>query len=289
MMPPGAGKVPVVLIVAGSGPTDRDGNNRGIPGRNDAYKMLAAGLARDGVASVRYDKRGVGGSEAAIGTGGEAALRFDTYVDDAAQWIKQMRGDTRFSRVIVAGHSEGSLVGMIAARRAGADAFVSIAGVAKRASDVLRAQLRPQLAPLPALLEGSEAVLASLEAGRVMDPLPQALQQVPALSSLYRPGVQPYLISWIRYVPTAEIAQLTVPVVILQGTNDIQVDPSEAKALAAAKPGAELIVIDGMSHVLKIAPADRAQNLATYGNPDLPIVPEVPRAIAALAKRIAKP
>ena len=168
--------------------------------------------------------------------------------------------------------------------------FVSIAGPARRASDTIRDQLRPQLATLPELQKSSESILAALEAGTVVDPLPQAVQSVPGLASLFRPSVQPYLISWLKYVPATEIAALTVPVLIVQGTTDIQVDPGEAKALLkAAKPSTEVLLINGMNHVMKEAAADRAQNLAAYSDPNLPIVPEVPRAIVALARRIGTP
>jgi pimeloyl-ACP methyl ester carboxylesterase len=288
-LPAATGRVPVALIIAGSGPTDRDGNSAALPGKNNTYKLLAAALASQGIASVRFDKRGIGASQAATPSGGEAALRFEHYIDDAAEWIGQLRRDPRFSRVIVIGHSEGSLVGMIAARKAKADAFVSLAGVGGRASDTIREQLRPQLATLPALLKDCEGVLASLEAGKVVDPLPPSIQSVPGLLSLFRPSVQPYVISWVRYDPSAEIAALTIPVLIVQGTHDIQVDVPQAKKLSAAKPVAELVIVDGMSHVLKAAPAERAANIATYGNPDLPIAPEVPRAIVAMVKRMTTP
>jgi pimeloyl-ACP methyl ester carboxylesterase len=283
VVPPAAAKVPVVLIIPGSGPTDRDGNTPLIAGKNNSYKMLADALAAEGVASLRYDKRGIGESRTAIGR--EADMRFDMSVDDAAGWVAQLRGDARFSRVIVAGHSEGSLVGMLASAKAHADAFVSIAGPARRASIVMRDQLRPQLGATPALWEGSETVLAMLEAGSLVTPLPLAIRSVPSLASLYRPSVQPYLISWFKYVPSSQLAALTIPVVILQGTTDLQVSVDEAKALKAAKPDAELIVIDGMNHVMKRAPADPAENIAAYGNPDLPIVPDVPKAIIDLARR----
>jgi len=186
----------------------------------------------------------------------------------------------------VAGHSEGSLIGMLAARKAQADGFVSIAGVAHRASEVLRDQLRPQIGALPALWDGNETILASLERGVVVDALPPAVQAVPAIAQLYRPSVQPYLISWFKFVPSSEIAALSVPVLILQGTTDIQVSVDEAKGLKAARPDAELILVDGMNHVMKHAPADRMQNVATYSNPDLQIVPDVPNAIVAFVRRV---
>ena len=286
VVPEAAGKVPIVLVIAGSGPTDRDGNPAQLPGKNNAYKLLAEALAAEGVASLRYDKRGVGQSRAAGGS--EANLRFEMYADDAAAWVTQLRADARFSRVIVVGHSEGSLIGMLATEQAKADAFVSIAGPARRASTVLRDQLRPQLSTVPALWQGSETVLSSLDAGVAVDPLPMVVQSVPAVANLYRPSVQPYLISWFKYVPSAKLAALRVPVLILQGTTDIQVNVDEAKGLKAAKPDAELILIEGMNHVMKRAPVDFAQNYATYSNPDLPIVPDVPNAIVALARRLAR-
>jgi pimeloyl-ACP methyl ester carboxylesterase len=285
VVPRADGKVPVVLIIAGSGPTDRDGNSTALPGKNNAYKLLAEALAAEGVASLRYDKRAIGESRSAA-TGGEAKLRFEMYADDAAGWILQLRGDPRFSRIIVAGHSEGSLIGMMAADKAHADGFVSIAGVASRASDVLRNQLRPQIGAMPELWQASDSILVALEKGSLVDPLPPAIQGIPGLANLFRPSVQPYLISWFQYVPSTLLAALKVPVRILQGTTDIQVSVDEAQALKAAKPDAELTVIEGMNHVMKRAPADRAENIATYGNPNLPIVAEVPQAIVRLVRQV---
>jgi pimeloyl-ACP methyl ester carboxylesterase len=285
LTPSRAGKVPVALIIAGSGPTDRDGNSPLLPGKNDAYKMLAEALGADGIASVRYDKRGIGESRPA-GPPSEASLQFDTYVADAAAWVTQLAADERFSRVIVVGHSEGSLIGMLAARKTSAAAFVSIAGAARRASDILRDQLRQQLTGMPVLLDATETVIKSLEAGTVVDPLPLPIPAVPPLASLFRPSVQPYLISWIKYLPSNELKDLTIPVLILQGTTDLQVTVDEAKALKAAKRDAELRIIDGMNHVMKAAPADPILNVATYSNPDLKIVQDVPKAIVELARRL---
>jgi pimeloyl-ACP methyl ester carboxylesterase len=282
----GAGKVPVVLIIAGSGPTDRNGNS-GTALTASSYLMLADALAAKGIATVRYDKRGIAASRAAGPP--EKDMRFEIGVHDASLWIEKLRNDARFKSVIVAGHSEGSLVGMLAAREARADGFVSIAGVARRASDILRTQLEPQLKPLPALAAANESIIKSLEAGQTTIPLPPLLAGVPAIASLWRPSVQPYLISWFKYEPAKEFAMLQRPALILQGTTDIQVGVDEAKALAAAKLDATVKIIDGMNHVLKIAPADRMANIATYTQPDLPIVAAVPDAIASYVNGLALP
>lgn len=281
LVPFAAGKVPVALIIAGSGPTNRDGNSGVLQGKNNAYKLLAEALAAEGVASLRYDKRGIGAS--AVTGLKETDIRFETFVSDAASWIAFLRNDPRFGSIIVTGHSEGSLIGMLAARAGRADGFVSIAGVARVASDVLRDQLRPQLAGAPELWTASETILAGLEAGKTTATVPAALV------SLYRPSVQPYLISWFAYVPTVEVARLSVPVLLLQGTTDIQVGVKEAEALKAAKADARLVVVEGMNHVLKAVGPDRPAQLASYGSPDLPLVADVPRAVVQFVRDIDAP
>jgi len=262
------------LLHAGSGPTDRDGNSRLLPGPNDSLKQLAEGLARGGVASLRYDKRGIGQSAPAMAS--ESALRFDDYVDDAAAWIRQLRGDPQFSRVIVAGHSEGSLIGMLAAGHAGADAYVSIAGLARSADEALASQLAGKLPP--ALAADNGAILASLKAGRTVDQVP------PPLAQLYRPSVQPYLISWFVYEPRKVLAALSMPVLILQGSSDIQVPVVAARELAAARPDATLVVIDGMNHLLKMVGQDAALQQRSYSHPEPQVSPRLIDAIVGFAK-----
>jgi len=256
-------KTLVVLIISGSGATDRDGNIASVRGKNDALKMLAATLADAGFASVRYDKRGVGASAAAVSR--EADLRLGNYVEDAAAWIGLLAADARFSGVAVVGHSEGSLIGMLAAKERPISAFVSIAGVAQGAAAILREQLTSRL-PVD-LVERNNAILASLEKGEEVGDIPAPL------AAFYRPSVQPYLISWFKHVPALEIKQVRVPCLILQGDTDIQVPVAEAMALGAAKPEAELRIIPGMNHVLKQVPMDPARQMASYGDPALPIAP----------------
>jgi len=269
-LPAGADKPRVALLIAGSGPTDRDGNSSMIPGRNDSLKLLAAGLADAGIATVRYDKRGIGGSHAAGSA--ESALRFEMFADDAAAWIARLKADPRFASVAVIGHSEGSLIGMLAARQADAAAFVSIAGIADGASTLMRKQLEGKLPP--ELEKESERILVSLESGVVVDPVP------PALATLFRPSVQPYLISWFKYVPAQRIAELTMPVLVVQGNTDIQVDVVQANRLHGARPGAKLAIIPGMNHVFKHVRAVPELQVASYGDPSLPVSPLLVKSIA---------
>jgi pimeloyl-ACP methyl ester carboxylesterase len=192
-------------------------------------------------------------------------------VDDAAAWVKQLRADRRFSSVAVVGHSEGSLIGIVTAKRGGVDAVVSIAGIGRPFGQVLRGQVAPQLPP--DLLQEFDRVLASLSAGQMVDSVS------PALAALFRPSVQPYVASVLRYDPAAEVAALGMPVLIAQGTTDFQVGVAEAEFLARAQPKAKLLIVEGMNHVLKLVPAEQGAQMRSYGDPALPVAPELVEGI----------
>ena len=266
MLPESNAPCPVVIIIAGSGPTDMDGNSIGTGLTNNSLLYLARELAANGIASVRYDKRGIGKSSAA-GTK-EEELRFDHYIDDAAAWADKLAGDARFSKVVIAGHSEGSLIGMVAAKRSKAvKGYVSISGCGSPAYEILEKQLQSQ----PAQIQKESAeICKELREGRTV-------AQVPFyLAALYRQSVQPYLISWFAYNPAVEIAKLNIPVLILQGDKDIQVGVEEAEKLHAAHPSSSLYIIKEMNHVLKHCDTmQQMAQLATYSKPELPIKPEL--------------
>ncbi|HEY2094100.1 MAG TPA: alpha/beta fold hydrolase [Thermoanaerobaculia bacterium] len=270
--------VPVVLIIAGSGPTDRDGNSAMLPGHNDSLKMLATDFAMNGIASLRYDKRGI--AQSAVPGTKESDLRFDTYVDDAVAWCNQLHVP-RFSGVVIAGHSEGSLIGMIAAKKCGAAGFISLEGAGFPAADILRTQLKGRLPE--ALQTESERVLKSLEAGKTVDDVSQTLV------SLYRPSVQPYLISWFKYDPAKEIAALKIPVLIVQGTTDVQVSMDDAKRLAAASPKAKLVTIEGMNHILKMVSGDVQAQLPSYSDPKLQLSEKLTPEVVQFVRSVTPP
>jgi hypothetical protein len=277
-LPKSGGAVPVALIIAGSGPTDRDGNNPMLPGKNDTYRLLAQELAARGIASVRYDKRGIAASASAAAS--EENLRFDTYVDDAVAWQRQLGADKRFSKIIIAGHSEGSLVGMLSAQRGPADAYVSLEGAGRRGSVVLLEQLKKQL---PAeMYAQTVTIFDALQNGHTATVPPSWPQPMQAL---FRPSVQPYMISWFKYDPAAEIARLKIPVTIVQGTADVQISVADANALKAASPKATLLVVNGMNHLLRDY-SDTSSMQAVmkgYEDPSLPIDPKVIGTIVTAA------
>lgn len=261
----------VGVILPGSGPTDRDGNSpMGVSA--STYRLLAEGLAAQGIATVRIDKRGIGASAAAGPA--EADLRFDAYVADARAWAAEAAGRAGKPCAWLIGHSEGALIALKAVED-GDDkicGLVLLSGAGRPAGVVIREQLTALPEPMKAQ---AFSALTELEAGRTVADTP------PALAALFRPSVQPYLISWLPLDPAALIAAYDGPVFIGQGTTDLQVGVADAQALAAADPQATLKLWDGVNHVLKTAPADRAANIAAYSNPDLPLAPGVVEDVAA--------
>ena len=277
-IPAGAKKpVPVILLIAGSGPTDRNSNSA-IPGYDsiNTFRQLAESLAKQGVAVFRYDKRGAGTNRSAFiaQMKGLIGSTFDDAVSDAAGFIRQLQADKRFSRVVVAGHSEGSLVGMLAATQTKASAFISIAGAGQSIADVIKAQFRASGAAV-ALVDKSIIGIDSLKAGYTVQTLP--LMPVPR-------SQQAYLINWMHYDPAIEINNFVGPVLLIQGKRDIQVAVSEAERLKKARPSAQLTFFDTMSHILKEAPTDRMANMATYKDARLTVIPGVVDVMAAFAK-----
>lgn len=258
----------VAIILPGSGPTDRDGNSPlGVTA--GSYRLLAEGLAQQGVSTLRIDKRGIGAS-ASAGLS-EADLVFDDYVDDARAWINDLTARTGQPCAWVIGHSEGALIGQMAAvDNPEVCGLVLVSGAGRPAGVVLR----EQLATLPpALAAANEEALSALEAGRTT-PTPAGLE------SLYRASVQPYMISWLTKDPAGLMADYDGPALVVHGTTDLQVTAPDAGALTTARDGVVRIDIEGMNHVMKVAPADPQSNVATYSRSDLPLVPGLVEAIS---------
>ena len=276
---------PAVLIVAGSGPTDRDGNSAGIPGTNDSLKQLAQGLAKQGIASVRYDKRGIGQSVPTTGPAlREEDVVFGDFVNDAAAWVRQMQADRRFAGVGLAGHSEGAIIALAVANSTPMGAVVTLAGPGQNLADVLQRQVRANPANPPELVAEVDRILAELRAGRRVTSVP------PVLAALFRPSVQPFLISAIQYDPARLIRTLKVPVLIAQGERDLQVTPDDARRLAAADPQARLLLIPGMNHLLKQVGDDLALNQRSYGDPTVTFSPALlPAVVPFLKTSLGKP
>jgi pimeloyl-ACP methyl ester carboxylesterase len=234
-----------------------------LPGKNDCYAQLADGLIKYGIATLRYDKRGTG--EAYLYGRPEKSLIFSQYIDDAIQAIELLRRDGHFGKIIVAGHGEGAVVGMVAAAKAKADGFIALAGVGVPAWQTIKEQLEAMPIEDQATRTVQEQawnrIISSLRAGKTVASVPDELQ------SLFRPSVQPYLISWFSYEPQAEMAKLRCPVQLIQGGNDRKVTPADTTALEKGHPGSKEVYIPLMNHVLKDVGPSEEDNYAAYSDP----------------------
>lgn len=259
----------LVIMIAGSGPTNRDGNQPGM--RTNAYKMLAEAIAKDGHSVFSYDKRII--AQIIAGDLDESKGRFDDMIDDAKAVVAYFR--PKYKNIIVCGHSEGSLVGMIAANGT-ADGFISLAGAGRPADQLITEQIAKQA---PFLENDAKGKFATLREGKTFK------LENEMLAAIFRESLQPYLISWIKYDPKAEIQKLKIPTLIINGTKDIQVGVPDAEALKAAKPDAQIAIIENMNHVLKEIDKDQ-DNIPSYNNPELPVSPKLVSAVNQFLNKI---
>lgn len=266
MVPADSKTPPLAILIGGSGPTDRNGNQQMM--KNNSLKFLAEGLYDKGIASFRYDKRIL--KQLKDGTLKEESIRFDDFIKDAMDVVDYFKRSKAFSKIIVIGHSQGSLVGMVAAKGR-ADGFVSIAGAGQEIDDVIVDQLKRQA---PGLVESARLSFDDLRANGI------AINYSPGLASIFRPEIQPFLITWMRYNPQESIKLLDIPVLLINGDRDLQVDVAEAEKLKEAQPNAELEIIPNMNHIFKELGEDDMDNSKTYNEPNLPVVPQLVEVIS---------
>ena len=273
LLTPSSPPTSTVLIVPGSGPTDRDGNNP-LGVQASTYRLLAEGLAAHGVATLRIDKRGMFASATAAADAN--AVTIPDYVADVDAWVAVLRKETGAPCVWVLGHSEGGLVALAAATPGpGICGLILVSTPGRPMGEVIRAQLKANPANAP-LLEQALPAIDALERGEHVD----TKDMHPALLRLFSPAVQGFLISAFSYDPARLVAGVAKPVLVLQGQSDLQVGEADARLLKQADPRAELLLLPGVNHVLKTAPAeDRRANLATYADPSLPLAAGVVDAI----------
>ena len=259
LSPKGENQPPLAILIAGSGPTDRDGNQALF--KNNSLKYLAEGLAQKGIATFRYDKRVIAQINKA--TVQEEKMTFEDEVNDALLVVNHFKD--KYKKIILIGHSEGALIGLLVAQKVVVSKFVSISGAGNSSATLIEEQIGKNA---PQLKEESQKIISQLRKGELVDNIS------PYLAPVFRKSVQPYLISWFKYEPAKEITKLQIPILIVQGTNDLQVE---------AQPKAQLLLIEGMNHVLKKVKT-LEENQQSYLNPDLPISGELVEGIASFIK-----
>jgi pimeloyl-ACP methyl ester carboxylesterase len=255
------GKKPLIILIPGSGPTDRNGNN--VAMKNNSLKYLAEKLNENNIASYRFDKSVLSFSKEQLASAD--TLTFESFINDSKAVISYFKNLKKYSKIIVAGHSQGSLVGMIASNNK-ADAFISLAGAGRSIDEILIEQIGKQA---PFLITDTEKVLNELKKGNTVE------EFNPMLVSLFNKSVQPFLISWIKYNPQEEIKKLTIPILIINGSKDIQVSNLDAELLHKSNPNSQLKIIAEMNHIFKEIKGDTTENMSSYNNPDLPIKQEL--------------
>ena len=259
----------LVIIIAGSGPTDRDGNQNFL--KNNALKKLAVGLTNKNIATFRYDKRIV--KQIRKGTVDNNML-FDDFVTDAKSVIDYFKNKTTYNNIYIAGHSQGSLVGILAAKDK-ADGFISLAGAGQSMDNVIMEQI---IKTAPMFTEDAKRVFSILKEGKTTDDFP------PALASIFNKSVQPFISNWMQYNPQEEIKKLEMPILIINGTKDLQVSIEEANLLKEAVPKANLVIIEKMNHILVPIEGDDLENSKSYDEAFRKLSPELFEAIIDFMK-----
>ena len=251
LLTPKTQKPPLAIILSGSGPNDRNGNSNMVKG--NMLKKLAEKLSANGIATYRYDKRSskyIKERNPAVHT-----LVFDVFIDDAKASIDYFKAKNSFSKIYVIGHSQGSLVGMVAGKDR-ADGFISIAGPGVTIDKTLIDQIN-QSAPM--FTEDAKRIFEILKNGETTDDFPAAL------ASVFNKDIQPFIMNWMQYNPQEEIKKLNIPILITNGTNDIQVKEADADLLHNAVPNSKLAIIENMNHALVIyKDKDRLGNMKSY-------------------------
>ena len=259
---------PLAILIAGSGPTDRDGNQAHL--KNNSLKYLAEGLAEKEITVFRYDKRII--AQMNKGTVQEDKVTFEDGVNDALLVVNYFK--KKYKNIIIIGHSEGALIGILAAQKTPVSKLISLSGAGSNSATLIEEQIKKNA---PQLKEEAQKVLNLLKKGEQVDNIS------PYLAPVFRKSVQPYLISWFKYDPTKEITKIKIPVFIIQGTNDLQVERKEAQLLKEAQPKAQLLFVEGMNHILKEVKTIE-ENQQSYLNPDIPTSPKLIEAIAQFIK-----
>jgi len=259
---------PLVILIAGSGPTDRDGNQSFM--KNDMLKKLAEELTKNGIATFRYDKRVVKQLKTRTF---DKNIRFDDFVDDAKSVVTYFKPS--YSSIIIAGHSQGSLVGLLAAE-AEVEGFISLAGAGNPIDQIILEQITKTA---PFFTEDTKRVLEILKNGNTTTDFP------PALASMFNLDIQPFMSNWMQYNPQKLIENLDIPVLLINGTKDLQVSTKEAQLLKEHKTDAELVIIENMNHLLFEINGDDLVNTKSYNELQHQIVPEVITSIVRFIKK----
>lgn len=254
-------RMPLVILIQGSGPVNRDGNAPMM--KNNGMRKISEALAENGIASFRFDKRIFKMEKLRLR---EENLSFDDFVTDVVAITAHFQKDETYDKIIIAGHSEGALIGLLAAQRTKADAYISLAGAGRPIDQIIVEQLAKQSEELSANAQNAFEEIRTVGSTENYSPY---------LESVFRPSVQPYLASWMNYDPAEEISKLDIPVLLINGSFDLQVDVEDAEILKEALPTAQLAVLENMNHIFREIKGESLENTKAYNEPNRPLHPEL--------------
>ncbi|WP_299103276.1 alpha/beta hydrolase [uncultured Winogradskyella sp.] len=257
-------QINLAIIIAGSGPTNRNGNQNFL--KNNSLKKLAESLSNNSIATFRYDKRIV---KQILKNDVDNDIMFDDFVNDASDVIDYFKAKGKYNRIYIIGHSQGSLVGMLAAKDK-ADGFISLAGAGNNIGDVLVEQVTKMA---PKLGIETQRIVDTLKTGKTTTDYPNEL------ASLFGPNIQKFMMNWMSYNPTEVIKTLDMPILIVNGTKDLQVSEDEAQLLKKANDEAQLEIIDNMNHVLFEIEGDDLENSKSYNESFRPLSPQLIKSL----------
>lgn len=260
----------LAIIIAGSGPIDRNGNQNFLKSNN--LKKLAEGLTNNGIATFRYDKRIV---KQIRQNKVDPNILFDDFVTDAKAVLDYFKSSGEFKTIYIIGHSQGSLVGMLAAKD-GADGFVSLAGAGQNIGDVIVEQVSKTA---PELRTDAQKTVDVLKSGQTTSDYPKVL------ASMFSNDIQSFMINWMAHEPSLIIKDLDMPILIINGTKDLQVSVDEAKLLKSANQKAQLNLIDNMNHVLFLIEGGPSENFKSYNEGFRAVSEELIQSITTFIKQ----
>lgn len=266
LIPTDIEKPNLAIIIAGSGPTDRNGNQNLL--KNNSLKKLAEELSKEGIATFRYDKRIV---KQIRRNNVDMNIRFDDFITDAISVLEYFKNRDDYNKLYIIGHGQGSLVGMVTAKQ-GADGFISLAGAGKPIDDVIIDQVTNTA---PMFTEDTKRAFSKMKEGKTTMDYPQALE------SIFNLETQPFMMNWMSYIPQEEIRDLEIPVLIINGTKDLQVSEEEANLLHLSNSNSTIKIIEQMNHILVLIQGDTLENSKSYNESQRKISEELIKTIVS--------
>lgn len=262
-------KTPLIIWVHGSGNVDRNGNQMGTFVKANYILQFREAINTNNIAFFSYDKRTANPKN-------QNLLKDTKIIDfaiDAQEVVSHFKKGMRFSEIILIGHSQGSLIAMLASENV--DKYISIAGAGETIDKTIVKQIGEKNPTLGTAAQQQFDTLKSKGKIKTVNPF---------LTNLFAKPNQAFILSWMQLDPLQEIKKLQIPVLIINGDKDLQVQINDAEKLKAANTLAELRIIKNMNHVLKNIQKEE-DNLTSYSSPDFPISEKLIKSVVSFIKK----